>query len=337
MFAEERGIVEGERRILLYGAGSIGCAIAEEMLRRGGIRIVAVIDADPDKAGKDLGTLLGRPPLRVRVNPASQGGLRRGVADLVVQATSSRLEAVVGQIEPALEAGIPVLSTCEELAYPFERQRSLADRIDRLARLHGVPVLAAGVNPGFVMDKLPMTLMAVCREIRCVRVKRVIDASRRRLAFRRKIGAGLSAGQFDDARREGRMGHVGLEESAGLIALSAGFRPDRRETALKPVQASRSRKVIGLTQSLRCFQGKREVIRLDMKMQVGGVKSIDIIQLDGSPSFEVRIPGGIHGDEATVGIMVNAIPSLLAAPAGLRTIAEVPLFPLYPNIYAAGR
>jgi 4-hydroxy-tetrahydrodipicolinate reductase len=237
---------------------------------------------------------------------------------------------VVPQIEPALEAGIPVLSTCEELSYPFERQRALADRIDRMARLHGVPVMAAGVNPGFVMDKLPLTLMAVCRDIRAVRVRRVIDASRRRLAFRRKIGAGLSAGQFDDARREGKIGHVGLEESAGLIAVAAGFRPDRQEVSLRPVMASRAHKVIGVAQSLRVFQGRRELIRLELKAQVGGVRSLDIIRIEGDPTFEARVPGGIHGDQATVNIIVNAIPSLLAAPAGLRTVAEVPLFPLYP-------
>jgi 4-hydroxy-tetrahydrodipicolinate reductase len=328
---------EGERRILLYGAGSIGGAIATELLRRGGCKIVAAIDADPAKAGRDLGTLLGRSPLRVQVSQTPQGVLRRGVADLVIHATSSRLEAVVPQIEPALEAGLPVLSTCEEMSYPFERQRSLADRIDRLARLHGVPVMAAGVNPGFVMDKLPMTLMAVCREIREVRVKRVIDASKRRLPFRKKIGAGMSAGQFEDAMREGRIGHVGLEESAGLIALTAGFRPDRYERSLKPVLASRNRKVIGMTQSLRAFEGRREVIRLEMKMQVGGIASLDVVRVEGIPEVEVRIPGGIHGDEATIGAIINAIPSLMAAPAGLRTVAEVPLFPLYPGVHTASR
>jgi 4-hydroxy-tetrahydrodipicolinate reductase len=321
---------EGERRVLLYGAGSIGCAIAVELLRRGGCRIVAAIDSDPEKAGRDLGAVLGRSRMNVRVSQTPQGTLRRGVADLVIHATASRLESVVPQIEPALEAGIPVLSTCEELSYPFERQRALADRIDRMARLHGVPVMAAGVNPGFVMDKLPLTLMAVCRDIRAVRVRRVIDASRRRLAFRRKIGAGLSAGQFDDARREGKIGHVGLEESAGLIAVAAGFRPDRQEVSLRPVMASRAHKVIGVAQSLRVFQGRRELIRLELKAQVGGVRSLDIIRIEGDPTFEARVPGGIHGDQATVNIIVNAIPSLLAAPAGLRTVAEVPLFPLYP-------
>jgi 4-hydroxy-tetrahydrodipicolinate reductase len=324
---------EIERRVLLYGAGSIGSAIAAELVRRGGARMVAAIDSDPDKAGRDLGTLLGGPPLRVRVSPTPQGVLRRGVADFVILATSSRLETVVGQIEPALEAGLPVLSTCEELSYPFERQRSLADRIDRLARLHGVPVLAAGVNPGFVMDKLPLTLMAVCRRVDSIRIKRVIDASRRRVAFRRKIGAGMSPTQFEDARREGRLGHVGLEESAGLVALAAGFRPDRQEASLKPVLASRARKVVGMTQSLRAFEGRREVLRLEMRMQVGGVASLDVVRIEGEPAFEVRIPGGIHGDEATVGMVVNAIPSLLGAPAGLRTVAEVPLFPLYPSLH----
>jgi 4-hydroxy-tetrahydrodipicolinate reductase len=320
---------ETERKIVLYGAGSIGCALARELLRRGGTRIVGVLDTDPRKVGQDFGSLLGIEPMRVRVSSAPRQLLRRGVADLVLHATSSRLETVIAQIEPALGAGVPVLSTCEELSYPYLRQRSLAERIDRMARLHGVPVLAAGVNPGFVMDKLPMTLLAVCREVRSVHVKRVIDASKRRRPFRLKIGAGMSRAQFAEAQRQERIGHVGLEESAGLIAAAAGFRPDRLQSSLKPVLTSRGRKVRGLTQSLRAYQGRREVIRLEMKIQVGGVRSLDSVRVDGSPSFEARINGGIHGDEGTVGVIVNAIPSLLAAPAGLHTVGEIPFYPLH--------
>ncbi|MEE9231614.1 MAG: dihydrodipicolinate reductase [Acidobacteriota bacterium] len=322
-------MTDGQRRIVLYGAGSIGCALAKEVLRRGGTRIVGVLDTDPQKEGVDLGALLGVGPLRVRVSPSPKQVLRRGVADLVLHATSSRLESVVPQIEPALEAGLPVLSTCEELSYPYLNQRPLADRLSRLARLHGVSVMAAGVNPGFVMDKLPMTLLAVCREVRRVHVKRIVDASKRRRSFRLKIGAGMSPAQFEDARREGRIGHVGLEESAGLIAAAAGFRLDRLQRCLKPILTSRGRKVNGLSQSLRAYQGRREVIRLEMKMQMGGVRSLDSVRVEGKPSFEVRIAGGIHGDEGTVGVIVNAIPSLLAAPAGLHTVAEIPFFPLH--------
>ncbi|MEE9218691.1 MAG: dihydrodipicolinate reductase [Acidobacteriota bacterium] len=319
----------GETRIILFGAGSIGCAVARELLRRGGFHIVGALDSDPRKAGRDLGSLLDMAPLHVRVSDSAREVLRRGAADVVIHATSSRLAAVVPQIEPAMEAGMAVLSTCEELSYPFERQRALADRLVRLARLHGVAVLGVGVNPGFVMDKLPITLLAVCREVRAVQVRRVIDASRRRRAFREKIGAGMSRLQFGDAQREGRVGHVGLEESAGLIAMAAGFRLDRQEASLRPILASRGRRVIGITQSLRAFQRRREVIRLEMKMQVRGVRSLDVIRIQGDPAFEVRIPGGIHGDHATAGIIVNSIPSLLAAPAGLHTVAEIPFFPLH--------
>ena len=244
-------MTDNQQRILLYGAGSIGCALAKEVLRRGGTRIVGVLDTDPRKVGKDLGSLLGLAPLRVRVSPSPKEVLRRGVADLVLHATSSRLDLVIPQIEPALEAGLPVLSTCEELSYPYLNQRTLADRLDRLARLHGASVMAAGVNPGFVMDKLPMTLLAVCREVGRVHVKRIVDASKRRRSFRLKIGAGMSPAQFKDAQREGRIGHVGLEESAGLIAAAAGFSLDRLQRSLKPVFTSRGRKVIGLSQSLK--------------------------------------------------------------------------------------
>ena len=82
------------------------------------------------------------------------------------------------------------------------------------------------------------------------------------------------------------------------------------------------------------YEGRCEVLFLEMRAQVGGVESLDEVIIDGVPEIEMRIPGGIHGDEGTVAVVVNAIPSLLAAAPGLHTIADLPLFPLFPGMAA---
>jgi hypothetical protein len=48
----------------------------------------------------------------------------------------------------------------------------------------------------------------------------------------------------------------------------------------------------------------------------------------------MTIPGGTHGDIATAAVAVNAIPAILAAPAGLRTVRDLALKFLPPNITA---
>ena len=57
-------------------------------------------------------------------------------------------------------------------------------------------MLSTGVNPGFVMDALPIMLTVACERIDSVKVKRIQDARTRRLPFQQKIGAGLSREQF---------------------------------------------------------------------------------------------------------------------------------------------
>jgi 4-hydroxy-tetrahydrodipicolinate reductase len=241
---------------------------------------------------------------------------------------------VVRQLEPALQARIPVVSTCEEMSFPDRKSPALKEKLDRLARWYGVPVLGAGINPGFVMDKLPITLMAACREVRAVGVRRVIDASDRRGPFQKKIGHGMTTRAFAKAREEGAIGHVGLEESAGLIARAAGFEIDRFDASMEPVVGPGGKKLLGMTQSVIGYEGKREVLFLEMTMQVGGVESLDEVIIDGAPEIEVKIPGGIHGDEGTVAVVVNAIPSLLSASPGLHTVADLPFHPLFPGLAA---
>jgi 4-hydroxy-tetrahydrodipicolinate reductase len=59
-------------------------------------------------------------------------------------------------------------------------------------------------------------------------------------------------------------------------------------------------------------------------MYVGAPDASDTIELTGEPNLRMVIPGGTHGDMATAAIAVNAIPALLAAPAGLRTARDLP-------------
>ena len=60
-------------------------------------------------------------------------------------------------------------------------------------------------------------------------------------------------------------------------------------------------------------------------MYVGAKQPADTVELRGEPNLTFTIPGGTHGDLATAAIAVNTIPSILAAPAGLRSVRDLPL------------
>src|SRR5437879_9941490 len=75
--------------------------------------------------------------------------------------TSSSLVKVMDQLLMCLKAESSIVSTCEELSYPFRTHPELAATLDAAAKESGVALVGTGVNPGFVMYKLVVTLAAI--------------------------------------------------------------------------------------------------------------------------------------------------------------------------------
>jgi 4-hydroxy-tetrahydrodipicolinate reductase len=321
-------------RIIQYGVGPIGSAIVRALLERTGAQIIGAIDIAADKVGRDLGEVVGTTPLGVVVSDRADEVLARR-ADVVVHSTSSYFEKVFDQLLACVRAGSHVVSTCEELAYPFRKYPELARRLDEEARAAGVAVLGTGVNPGFVMDKLVLTVATVCQRIERVVVRRVVDASQRRLPLQRKIGAGMTVEEFRAAVEAGRIRHVGLPESVALIAEGLGLAVETISETIEPILAEtdvttpylqvRKGQVAGVRQIGRGLENGRERIHLDLQMYVGAREPIDEIRIFGTPDLCAQIPGGTPGDLATAAVVVNAIPMVVKAPPGVRTVVDLPV------------
>src|SRR5919204_2071828 len=137
-------------RVMHVGLGPIGAAVARQFAIRKGFRIVAAVDIDPNKVGRDVGDLaeLGG-PIRVKVTNDLRKAAKAARPDIAVLCTSSSFKRVMPQLEALLKLRLPVVSTTEELAYPAPRNRRLARQLDQMARRAKVAVLGTGVNPGF--------------------------------------------------------------------------------------------------------------------------------------------------------------------------------------------
>jgi 4-hydroxy-tetrahydrodipicolinate reductase len=330
-------------RVLQYGVGPIGASIVRLMRQKAPLEIVGAIDKDPAKAGRDLGEVAGASdaPWGVTIDADSAKLLAKPV-DVVIHSTSSYLPDVIGQLLECLGAGCCVVSTCEELAYPYRKYPDLSAQLDAAAKEEGVALVGTGVNPGFVMDKLVLTLSAVSQRVEWAKAVRVVDASKRRLPLQKKIGAGMTPEEFRAQVSAGVIKHHGLPESIAMVADGLGFELDDISETIEPVIAEEPVKteflevargqVAGVHQVARGTDGGKEKIYMELKMFVGAKDSADSIELKGDPNLALTIPGGTHGDVATAAVVVNAIPSILAAQSGLRTARDLPLsfFPAMP-------
>jgi 4-hydroxy-tetrahydrodipicolinate reductase len=316
------------------GLGFIGQEIARAALASPEVELIGAVDTSPQLSGRPLADVLGQPTPKVKVTDSLERALGRRRGAVLLHATGSRLPQVMDQLLDAIKLGVPVVSTCEELAFPFLKHPELATKLERAAQKAGVAVLGTGVNPGFIMDRLVATAGQACGPVRRVTVTRVVDARTRREALQRKVGAGLTEDEFFALVDKEQLGHVGLVESAALCALGLGMDCDDYEEEIAPVLAEeditggafpvRKGRVAGIFQSVVGLEDEQERVRLELTIAVGAEDPKDRIEIDSDPKVVVEIPGGVAGDRATANTLVNAAPRLTAAEAGLLTVLELP-------------
>jgi 2,4-diaminopentanoate dehydrogenase len=327
-------------RVLHVGLGPIGLGVVRQVAARKGLIAVAAVDLDPAKVGRDLGDVaeIGR-KLRVKVTDDVGAAIRAAKPDVAILCTSSSIAKLVPQVEAVVKRRVPIVSTTEELAYPTKAHRRYAKAIDAAAKRGKVAVLGTGVNPGFVMDALPIMLTGVCESVQRVKVERIQDARIRRLPFQQKIGSGLTPEAFQARVEAGTVRHVGLAESITMIGDALGWTLDRITDEIAPKIAEapiasqflqvEAGQVCGLIQDGVGYRDGVPVITLHMEAYLGAPESYDAIEIEGTPPLRMKVAGGVHGDIATVSIAVNSIPRVLTAAPGLHTMRSLPLPSLF--------
>jgi 4-hydroxy-tetrahydrodipicolinate reductase len=329
-------------RAIQYGVGPIGASIVRLLRTKKSIEVIGAIDSDPAKAGRDLGEVAGAADAPWGVLITSDAAAMLGEsADIVVHSTATLLPQVADQLMACLAAESCVVSTCEELAYPFRKYPELAAKLDAEAKTWGVALVGTGVNPGFVMDKLLLTLSAAAQQIELARAIRIVDASERRLPLQKKIGAGMSLEEFRAQAAAGVIKHHGLPESVAMVSDGLGFGVDEITETIDPVVARERIKTdflevapgqaAGVHQIARGLAAGKEKIYMELQMYVGAAEPGDTLEIIGDPNLKLTIPGGTHGDVATAAVVVNSIPAILDAPAGLRTSRDLPMCFLPPD------
>lgn len=311
-------------RIIQVGLGPIGLEITRILAERQHANIVAAVDLDPNKVGKTLGELTGISKLKPVVSYDIHSAIQASEPDIAVVATSSYINVLQKQLNDILAHGVSVVTTCEELSYPWEQNPTTAQEIDALAKEYNATVLSTGVNPGFLMDFLPSVVSGICEKVTSIKVERVQNAATRRLPFQQKIGAGLSKDEYQERVDTGKIRHMGLTESLQLLAKKLGWVLDNVHETIVPVIAND--KVTGTEQIATGKIYGKTVIELFFKASMHEPHPRDAIIVLGTPGFKLSFEPTIQGDIATAAIVVNAIPAVVHAPAGLKTMADLSQF-----------
>lgn len=321
-------------KIAQFGLGPIGLETLKLAAQKPWAKIIGGIDINPALAGRSLAELTGVESLRdAKVYRSLDELLVHAKPDVIFHTAVSKIRLAIAQVEPMARAGISVVSSCEELLYPALREPDMARQLDDTCKKYGARVLGTGVNPGFVMDVLPVCLTGVCRNVSAIHIQRVVNAATRRGPLQKKIGSGLAPAEFECLFAEGKAGHAGLKESAALIAHCLGWNISELTETGHAMVADHDIKTphVEVKRGQCCGlhqRGEAKVdgvlrLTLDLKMYLDAPNPHDACQIEGEPSLKMMIDGGVAGDAATVASLVNAAPRVLKAPPGLLLMTDI--------------
>ncbi len=324
--------------VLQFGFGSLGKSIATAMIDRKNLHLVGVVDIDPEFSGRTVEELLSLSEgSRTMIQEKMESFISDSSVDVAVIATTSSLEVITPNILECLSKGMHVISICEELSYPYDRHHHLSDEIDSAAKIAGKVVLGTGINPGYLMDLLPIVLSAPCQQIETIHVTRHMNSSHRRFSFQKKIGTGMTESEFWRNIDEGFItGHVGLVESIRMIdaALNLGLDsiqelPPEAVIAeadvTNPFTTINKGDVLGLKSIGVGLRNNDTIITLSFLAYAEATPQYDEVIIEGTPKIHQRIEGGVQGDLATIGMILNLIPLISSSKPGLVTMKDIPV------------
>ena len=185
-------------RAIQYGVGKMAVYTMRYMLEKG-IEIVGAIDVNPDIVGKDIGSLMGREELGIKVIDAKDAKelLENTKPDICVVTTRS----LIGELEKPLilcaSMGINAITTCEEAFFPMNSNPELTKKIDELAKENNCTITGSGYQDIY-WGQLVSSIAGSTQRIVKIKGSSSYNVEEYGIALAEAHGAGLTLSEFDE-------------------------------------------------------------------------------------------------------------------------------------------
>ena len=330
-------------KVTIWGFGAMGSGMARMLLSKKGVDIVGVCDMHSDRINKSIFEVLGidrEEREDIIIKESIDDVLTEKCCDICLCATDSFTKNAFPKLKYALEKKVNVISTAEEMAYPQASNPELAEELDKVAKENGVTILGTGINPGLIMDLLVVCLTGCMTEVNHIEAKRVNSLSPFGPAVMEEQGVGLKVKDFMDKVKNGELaGHVGFVESVNMIANALGLKIDKFEQQMAPIVTSIDRKspygfaaagdVAGVNMTGQGYVNNRVMIDMihpqQIEPEMEGTHTGDYITIKGIPEVNMSIKPEVDGGLGTIAMVVNMIPHVINAKAGLKTMIDLPV------------
>ncbi len=329
-------------RVIVWGLGNMGSGMVKLILKKPStLKLVAGIDVKKPKGNADVGEMIGLGQINVPYYTDPAQIIKEGAADIVLLNINSFTKAVFKELKMICEAKISCITIAEEMSYPWAQEKELARELDKIARENDVTILGTGINPGFVLDTLIVSLTGVCLDVERIEASRINDLSPFGKTVMETQGVGTTVEEFEKGLKSGKIvGHVGFPESISMIFEAMGWELGKIEQERDPIisKTYRETDVVkvepGMVAGCRHIgigfdKDGKERVRLIHPQQIHpdleAIETGDYIKIYGDPFVSMSIKPEIPGGKGTIAMAVNMIPHVKQGPAGLLTMIDLPV------------
>ena len=355
----------GTLDVVVWGTGNVGRPSVRSVLAHPDLTLVGVVVSDEAKVGEDAGDLADAPRTGVAaVHVDDVDRLLADRPDAVVYAASAdfRPQEAEDDVERILRAGANLV-TCSiyPLYHPPSAPERLRTRMHAAAEAGDSSLFASGIDPGFGNDLLPIILSGVVQEIDQIRCQEIFDYATYHAPDAVIDICGFGSSMEPDRLPPMVLPTVPtmvwgpviriVADALGVELDSIEEQVERRaleETIELPIGTFEAGTQGGLRFEIQgIVDGQPRIVvehitRIhasvapDWPTPPGGGIGCHRVLLRGRPDVELTIasedPGpdgepdhNVGGIATAAGRIVNAIPSVVAAPAGLLTPLDLPL------------
>jgi hypothetical protein len=330
-------------RVVQWATGGVGVAAIKGVLEHPDLEFVGCWVHSEDKAGKDVGEIIGTEPLGVTATNSVDEIVALDADAVVYAPLLPNPDEVAGLLRSGKNVVTPV-----GWVYPSERQGAPL----REAALHGT-----GIAPGGISEKFPLMLSIMSTGVTFVRAEEFSDL--RTYEAPDVVRHVMGFGETPDKALSGPMQKLldgGFIQAVRMVVDKIGFNSDPKVRATQeiavasapiesPIGTIQPGQVAGRKFHWEALVDGEPVVRVTVNWLMGE-ESLDPawtfgpegqryeMEVRGNPDFTVTVKGfqsDIGGEGPEYGVVgtaahcVNSIPAVCAAAPGIATYLDLPL------------
>lgn len=184
-------------RVVQFGTGKMAVYTMRYVMEKGG-EVVGAIDVNPNVIGKDIGQIMGKEELGVKVTALENAEemLRTTKPDICVVETMSLIKDVEEALMLCARLGINAITTCEEAFYPWNSNPSITKALDEMAKKTGCTITGSGYQDIY-WGQLITSIAGSTQKITKIKGSSSYNVEDYGIALAKAHGAGLTLDEFD--------------------------------------------------------------------------------------------------------------------------------------------